>query len=65
MADDLRPWLAHEHPDRPFDTWTWIDDCPECLERRSLCRWEEQQRALVAPARRGQGISRVDDATDG
>lgn len=25
------PWIAHEDIDRPFDGWTWIDDCPTCM----------------------------------
>lgn len=27
----LEPWLAHEDLDRPFDRWTWLDDCASCL----------------------------------
>ena len=26
------PWIAHEAPDRPFDTWMWLDDCAVCLD---------------------------------
>lgn len=29
--DELEPWLAHEDVDRPFDRWTWLDDCAVCL----------------------------------
>ena len=57
MADDERPWLAHEYPERPFDTWTWLDDCPSCLvalkaeaaarPRRVLCLKTHFDRVLV------------------
>jgi len=29
--NSVRPWLPHDWPERPFDTGTWIDDCPACL----------------------------------
>jgi hypothetical protein len=57
MAEHQRPWLAHEHPERPFDTWTWLDDCPACLlalraeaaalPRRVLCLKTHMDRILV------------------
>jgi hypothetical protein len=30
-ADVVEPWMAGDHPGRPFDTGTWLDDCVECL----------------------------------
>lgn len=27
----LGPWVAHEDVERPFDRWTWLDDCATCL----------------------------------
>lgn len=27
----LEPWVAHEDVNRPFDRWTWLDDCASCL----------------------------------
>ena len=27
----LEPWVAHEDVNRPFDRWTWLDDCATCL----------------------------------
>jgi hypothetical protein len=27
----LGPWVAHEDVERPFDRWSWLDDCATCL----------------------------------
>lgn len=27
----LEPWVAHDDVERPFDRWTWLDDCASCL----------------------------------
>ncbi len=27
----LEPWVAHEDVARPFDRFTWLDDCGSCL----------------------------------
>lgn len=65
MAEIQRPWLAHEHPERPFDTWTWLDDCPGCLvalkaeaaarPRRVLCLKTHADRILVTAEYRDPG----------
>ncbi|MGQ0804765.1 MAG: hypothetical protein ACT4PI_13000 [Actinomycetota bacterium] len=56
-SEDGPPWLPHQHPERPFDTWTWLDDCPACLlalqaeaavrPRRVLCLKTHMDRILV------------------
>lgn len=36
-----QPWIAHDAPDRPFDAWTWLDECAVCaraLEREAKLR---------------------------
>jgi hypothetical protein len=40
-----RTWLAHEHPDRSFDEWTWLDDCSRC--RLALAREAVDRPRLV------------------
>ena len=40
-----QPWVAHEHPDRKFDAWMWLDDCDVCLE--ALKREAEERPRLV------------------
>jgi hypothetical protein len=40
-----RTWPAHEHPDRPFDEWTWLDNCPRC--RGALAREARTRPRLV------------------
>lgn len=29
--DPFEPWTPHEHPERPFDEWTWLCDCRSCM----------------------------------
>jgi hypothetical protein len=40
-----QPWIAHDHPDRNFDAWMWLDDCEVCLE--ALRREAEQRPRLI------------------
>jgi hypothetical protein len=57
MPGEGPPWLAHEHPERRFDTWTWLCDCRGCLvalgaeaaarPRRILCIKTNGDRILV------------------
>lgn len=51
------PWLAHDDVSRPFDRWTWLDDCPSCVvalkreaverPRLVLCLKTERDRLCV------------------
>ena len=41
MGDDADstltdPWMAGDHPGRPFDAGTWLDDCSACVRALEL-----------------------------
>jgi hypothetical protein len=27
---EIRPWVLHEHPERPIDRWAWVCMCSAC-----------------------------------
>jgi hypothetical protein len=57
LSFDDEPYLAHDQPDRPFDTMTWLCECGDCLAalrreavarpRLGLCLKTNSDRVLV------------------